>query len=82
MDWEAFERDVWENVNDSMFTEQWGSLDNSDPKGGYTGIVVTIGETWAGTLYGTVETANNGRVYRMFETEGGQRGWFEFVVGK
>ena len=76
MDWEAFERDAWQSVNESTYTEQWGSLDDSDPFNGYTGEVVTIGETWQGTLYGTLEGYYGDRSVYMFESESDQRDWF------
>lgn len=76
MDWDAFERDVWDSVNESTYTEQWGSLDDSDPFNGYTGLVVTIGETWQGTLYGVTEGYYGEKNVYMFETESDQRDWF------
>lgn len=75
MDWEAFESDVWDSVNESTYTEQWGSLDSSGED--YTGIVFTIGETWLGTLYGTEENEYGQRCVYMFETEVEQRNWFD-----
>jgi len=83
MDWEAFERDVWDSVNDNLWTRQWGNLDDSDPTVAYTGFVVTIGETWLGALYGTFETAHNGKGHvHRFETETEQREWYERQISR
>lgn len=77
MDWEAFERDVWDSINDNLWTRQWGNLDDSDPTVNHTGVVTTIGETWLGALYGTTENANGtDRVY-LFDTAEEQRDWFD-----
>jgi hypothetical protein len=81
MDWEAFENDVWKNVNDSLYTAQEGSLDDSDPYGGYTGIVVTIGETWQGALYGAEQNTYGQRAVYQFATETEQRDWFAAMCG-
>lgn len=80
MDREAFEQDVWDSVNESTFTEQWGSLDDSDPDGDYTRIVFTIGETWDGVLFGTEENYYGQRAVYQFDTETEQRQWFEDVT--
>lgn len=76
MDWEAFERDVWDSVNTSLWSGQWGSLDDSNPDSGFTGRVVTIGETWQGTLYGTTEHADGSKNVYMFSTEEDQADWY------
>ena len=81
MDQEAFESDVWQSVNESTYTDQWGSLDDSSPDGDYTGMVFTVGETWQGTLYGTEENTYGQRAVYRFETETGQREWFDAVAG-
>jgi hypothetical protein len=80
MDWTAFENDVWGSVNESLYTEQVGSLDDSSPDAGYTGLVITIGETWLGALYGTEENAYGQRAAYLFETEDDQREWFSAVT--
>lgn len=79
MDREAFEQDVWDSVNESTFTDQWGSLDDSNPDGTYTGVVFTIGETWQGTLYGAEENTYGQRAVYLFGTETEQRQWFDGV---
>ena len=76
MDWEAFERDVWDSVNESFYAYQHGSLDDSTPDGGYTGVVTTIGETWLGTLYGATENVNGTRRVYMFDTRAEQGDWY------
>lgn len=80
MDFAGFENDVWESVNESTYTEQWGSLADSNPDGDYTGVVYTIGETWQGTLYGAREGSITGRVVYRFDTETEQREWFDAVT--
>ena len=80
MDFEAFETDVWDNVNESLFTAQWGNLDDSDPDVETTDIVVTIGETWQGTLYGAESNAFGQRSVYTFETESAQKEWFHGVT--
>ena len=74
MDWEAFVADVWESVNDSLYTEQAGDLAAGDP------IVATIGETWQGALYGTEENNYGQRAVYLFQTEDEQRSWFDAVT--
>lgn len=76
MDWEAFEKDVWESVNESAYDEQHGSLDDSNPDGDYTGVVTTIGETWLGALYGTVENYDGTKRAYLFATKATQQDWF------
>jgi hypothetical protein len=80
MDREAFEQDVWDSVNESTFTDQWGSVDDSNPDGTYTGVVFTIGETWQGTLYGAEENTYGQRAVYQFDTETEQRQWFNALV--
>ena len=80
MDIEQFETDAWESVNESAYTEQVGSLDDSTPDSGYTGVVFTIGETWQGALYGTEENYYGQRAVYLFETETAQREWFDAVT--
>ena len=70
MDYATFEDDVWTDVNESTYTDQETNPD---------GVVVTIGETWQGTLYGTEENDYGQRVVHMFETENDQIAWFEAV---
>lgn len=74
MDIEAFETDVWDSVNNSLFTDQAGSMED-------TGIVFTVGETWLGALYGTEENDYGQRAVYMFDTEAAQREWFDAVTG-
>lgn len=74
MDHEAFETDVWDSVNNSLYTELAGSMED-------TGIVFTVGETWLGTLYGTEENDYGQRAVYMFETVSAQRNWFDAVTG-
>ena len=74
MDYTAFEDDVWESVNSSLYTDQAGSMED-------TGIVFTVGETWLGTLYGTEENEYGQRAVYMFDTEAVQREWFDAVTG-
>lgn len=74
MDFEAFEADVWDSVNNSLYTELAGSMED-------TGIVFTVGETWLGTLYGTEENEYGQRAVYMFDTESAQREWFDAVTG-
>lgn len=69
MDYAVFEQDVLDDVNESTYTDQVGDL-NDD------GIVLTIGETWQGTLYGLTERENGGRSIQVFNTEGAQSHWF------
>lgn len=76
MDWEAFESDVWESVNETAFAYQTGSLDDSDPDSGFTGRVLTIGETWQGTLYGAREDSDGHRRVFAFDTEREQSEWY------
>lgn len=76
MDWEAFERDVWNSVNESLYAYQTGSLDDSDPDSGFTGQVVTIGETWLGTFYGAVEEYDGTKRVYMFDTRADQGDWY------
>ena len=75
MDWEEFESDVWDSVNESLYAFQWGSLDATDPEG-FTGTVVTIGETWLGTFYGTTENTLGQRMVYMFDTRADQGDWY------
>lgn len=74
MDNVAFEDDVWESVNNSLYTELAGSMED-------TGIVFTVGETWQGTLYGTEENDYGQRAVYRFDTEDAQREWFDAVTG-
>lgn len=74
MDFEAFEEDVWESVNSSLYTELAGSMYD-------TGIVFTVGETWQGSLYGTEENDYGQRAVYRFENETAQRYWFGAVTG-
>ena len=74
MDYTAFEEDVWESVNDSLYTDQAGSMDD-------TGIVFTVGETWQGALYGTEENEYGQREVYLFDAETLQREWFDAVTG-
>lgn len=76
MDWETFNDDVWESVNESVYTEQHGSLDDSNPDSGYTGVVTTIGETWLGALYGTTENYDGTKRAYLFHDEDEQQDWF------
>lgn len=80
MDWEAFEQDVWESINDCLWSRQWGTLDDSDPTVEYTGLVYSIGETWQGTLYGAAERTSGSNTVRMFDTEDEQRKWFNALT--
>ena len=73
MDWEAFQNDVWESVNESLYTDQVTADDCS-------GLAFTIGETWQGALYGVEENAYGQRVIHFFETENEQIAWFESVI--
>lgn len=73
MDREQFEQDVWASVNDSLYSDQWGSMDETDR-------VVTIGETWQGALYGASENTYGQRAVYQFDTEAEQRAWFEGVT--
>lgn len=73
MDWEAFERDVWESVNNSLYREQFGDVQCDE-------IVITIGETWQGTLYGAEENVYGQRCVYMFDTEEEQRQWYDAVA--
>lgn len=74
MDHVAFENDVWESINNSLYTDLAGSMED-------TGIVFTVGETWLGTLYGTEENEYGQRAVYMFGTEAAQRDWFDAVTG-
>ena len=76
MDFEAFEADVWQSVNESLYAYQTGSLDDSDPDSGFTGHVLTIGETWLGALYGTTENYDGTRRAYLFDTEREQHEWY------
>jgi hypothetical protein len=80
MDWDAFTDNVWDAVNDGIYFDQWGSLDDSNPDGDYTGIVYTIGETWDGVLFGTEENNYGQRAVYQFDTKTEQRQWFEAVT--
>ena len=82
MDWEAFERNVWESVNETRYTEQWGSLDDSDPDSGFTGHVVTMGETWLGALYVAIEDYDGGKRVELFDTPKMQREYYERQIAK
>lgn len=73
MDREEFENDVWDSVNESLYTDQWTAGDCS-------GLAFTIGETWQGTLYGTEENAYGQRAVYQFDTEDEQRDWFDGVT--
>jgi hypothetical protein len=79
MDWDAFTDNVWDAVNDGIYFDQVGSLDDSNPDGDYTGIVLTIGETWDGVLFGTEENNYGQRAVYQFDTETEQREWFDDV---
>jgi hypothetical protein len=80
MAWAAFESVGWDNVNESLYTAQWGNLDDSDPDGDFTTNVFTIGETWQGTLYGAEENYYGQRAVYLFETETAQTEWFNGVT--
>ena len=69
MDYTAFEDDVWESVNNSLYTDQYGSMED-------TGTVFTVGETRRGTLYGAVENEYGQRAVFRFKTDADQREWF------
>lgn len=73
MDFNAFENDVWDSINESLFTEQAGDLSE-------TSVVVTIGETWQGALYGAEENDYGQRYVYLFDTETEQRAWFDAVT--
>ena len=73
MDFDAFETSVWDSINESLFTEQVGNLSE-------TSIVVTIGETWQGALYGAEENDFGQRAVYLFDTETDQREWFDAVT--
>lgn len=73
MDWAAFETDVWETINDGLFTDQAGTMDE-------TGIVVTIGETWQGALFGAEENEYGQRTVYLFDTFEQQAAWFDAVT--
>lgn len=73
MDREAFEQDVWEDVNNGTFTDQVGNLSKTDQ-------VITIGETWQGALYGAEENSMGQRYVYLFDTETEQREWFDAVT--
>lgn len=70
MDWEAFISDVWDSVNESLYTDRVAADDGS-------GIAFTIGETWQGALYGLEENGYDQRAIYLFDTEEEQRNWFE-----
>lgn len=72
MDWEAFIQDVWDSVNESLYTDQVTADDGS-------GIAFTIGETWTGALYGAEENAYGQRAVYLFDTEEEQATWFREV---
>lgn len=74
MDTEAFETDAWDSVNNGLYTELAGSMED-------TGLVFTVGETWLGTLYGTEENEYGQRAVYMFQAEDDQRTWFDAVTG-
>lgn len=73
MDWEAFERDVWNSVNESTYDGQRGDIQTDE-------FVVTIGETWQGTLYGAEENTYGQRYVYMFDNEDEQLDWFNDVT--
>lgn len=77
MDWEAFERDVWSSVNESLYAFQAGSLDDSDPDSGYTGKVVTMGETWLGALYVATEDYDGYKRVELFDTRQAQGEFYD-----
>lgn len=78
MDQHAFETDVWETINEGLFTDQVGSLD--DTSEGFTGIVTTIGETRLGTLFGAEETVFGQRYVYRFDTYEEQAAWFDVAA--
>lgn len=73
MDYATFTDDVWENINDGMYTDQAGDLCDGCQ-------IVTIGETWQGALYGAEENTYGQRAVYLFETEAEQREWFDAVT--
>lgn len=79
MDFAAFETDVWADVNESTYAEQWGDANSAE---NFTGVVFTIGETWQGTLYGAEENSYGQRRVYQFDTETEQRVWFDNATGE
>lgn len=73
MDYAAFEYDVWENINDGLFTDQESEQE-------FGGVCITIGETWQGALYGAEENNYGQRVVLLFDTEEAQQQWFDAVT--
>lgn len=73
MDFATFTNDVWDSINDSLFTDQAGDLSE-------TSYVVTIGETWQGALYGAEENTYGQHAVYRFDTEADQRAWYDSVT--
>lgn len=73
MDREAFESDVWDNINDGLFDQQISEQE-------FGGICATIGETWQGALYGAEENNYGQRAVYLFEHTDEQHAWFEAVT--
>lgn len=76
MDWDAFEQDVYESVNESLYSDQVTAADYGDET---SGLAYTIGETWAGALYGLEENGYGQRAVYQFADEDEQREWFNSV---
>ena len=77
MDWDAFESDVWESVNESLFSDQVTAADYGDET---SGLAYTIGETWVGALYGAEENGYGQRSVYLFENGSDQLEWFHSVT--
>lgn len=76
MDWATFEADVFENVGESLYSDQVTAFDHGDD---VSGLAFTIGETWQGALYGLEENGYGQHVIHRFDTESEQGEWFEAV---